>query len=406
MSPRPEPTNFRHNGWPLVMALSFAQMISWGTIYYGFALFVVPMEEALGWNRATLNGALSVGSLVGGFCAYPVGRLIDRHGGRLLMSVGSLVASLMFVAWSQVEEVWAFYALWIGLGATKAFTLYDPVFAVVTRLFPENFRRRITIITLLGGLASTIFVPLTAFFIHWLGWRDALLALAACNLLVCLPVHAFWLRDRAIPNPPAPVHVTHELPESRGPMQRALRHPAFWGLLVSFTAFNMMASSLTFHYFPLVAERGVPQALAVAIFAVIGPCQVLGRIALLALPPMNAAVIGRVVVTVFPFAVLLLLPSGGGALLLFGFTLFYGLANGCMTIVRGTAVPDLLWRQGYGAINGAIALPGSIAAAVGPTAAALLWETGDSYGPVLWAIFGLSLLAASAFWFAVSRREQ
>ncbi|WP_430396087.1 MFS transporter [Ferrovibrio sp.] len=404
MSPSPEPTDFRHNGWPLVMALSFAQLVSWGTIYYGFALFVVPMEEALGWNRATLNGAMSLGSLVGGFCAYPVGRLIDRQGGRLLMSAGSLVASLMFVVWSQVEEVWVFYALWIGLGATKAMTLYDPVFAVVTRLFPDNFRRRITIITLLGGLASTAFVPLTAFFIHWLGWRDALLALAACNLLICLPVHALWLRDRAAP--PAPVHTAPDLPQSRGPMQRALRHPAFWALLVSFTAFTTVAASLTFHYFPLVAERGVPQAVAVAIFAVIGPCQVLGRIVLLALPPMNVATIGRIVVLIFPLSVLMLLPVDGGAIMLFAFILLYGLANGCMTIVRGTAVPDLLWRQGYGAINGAIALPGSIAAAVGPTAAALLWEISGAYGPVLWVIFGLSLLVAGAFWFAVSRREQ
>ncbi len=389
------------DGWPLVIGLSMAQLVSWGTIFYGFSLFVVPMEQALGWSRPELNGALSLGLLVGGLCAYPVGRLIDRHGGRLLMSLGSVLASLLFVAWSQVETLWSFYLIWLGLGVTKSLTLYEPVFAVVTRLFPDSFRRRIMIITLLGGLASTAFVPLTALFIAMLGWRDALLALAACNLLICLPIHALWLRDRASGSSVHP----HAAPEVGGetPLRRAMREPAFWGIMVSFTAHALLMSALIFHFFPLTAERGLPQALAVGIFAVVGPAQVLGRIVLLGLPSMSVAVSGRLIVTVFPFAVLLLLPDSEGAWLFFAFAALYGAANGCMTIVRGTAVPDLLWREGYGAINGAISLPASIAAALGPAAAALLWDWGGSYQPVLWTLFGLSLVMAAAFWFAVSR---
>ncbi len=402
------PAQFRRDGWPLVIGLSAAQLVSWGTIYYGFSLFVVPMEQALGWSRADLNGALSLGLLVGGFCAYPVGRLIDRQGGRLLMSLGSLLAALLFVAWSQVEQLWAFYLIWIGLGIAKSLTLYDPVFAVVTRLFPQNFRRRITIITLLGGLASTVFVPLTALFIAWLGWRDALLALAACNLLFCLPVHALWLRDRAaLPAlaaaAPLPLQQSAASP---GPMQRALRHPVFWGLLVSFTAYSLLMPTLTFHFIPLFAERGLSQVLAVGVVAVIGPSQVLGRIVLLALPGMSAANSGRLIVLLFPLALVPLMLDTGDAWLLFAFAAIYGLANGCMTIVRGTAVPDLMWREGYGAINGAIALPCSIAAALGPAAAALLWELSGDYRLVLWALLGLALLAAAAFWFAAARAGQ
>lgn len=395
------PQRLHRDGWPLVLGLSAAQLVSWGTIYYGFSLFVVPMEQALGWSRADLNGALSLGLLVGGFCAYPVGRLIDQRGGRLLMSLGSLLATLLFAAWSQVEQLWAFYLIWIGLGVANALTLYNPVFAVVTRLFPQNFRRRITIITLLGGLASTVFVPLTALFINWLGWRDALLAMAACNLFFCLPVHALWLRDRAA-QPMAPDAV--QSPElSPGPVRRAFRHPVFWGLLLSFTSYSLLMPTLTFHFIPLFAERGLSQALAVGVVAVIGPSQVLGRIVLLGLPGMSTANSGRLIVLLFPLALVPLMLNTGGAWLLFAFAAIYGLANGCMTIVRGTAVPDLLWREGYGAINGAIALPCSIAAALGPAAAALLWEMSGDYRLVLWALMGLALLAAAAFWFAVAR---
>ncbi|WP_341894930.1 MFS transporter, partial [Ferrovibrio terrae] len=189
--------HWRQDGWPLVAALSFAQLVSWGTIFYGFPLFVVSMESELGWSRGTLNGALSLGLLTAGFAAYPVGRIIDRHGGRLVMSIGSVLAVLLFVAWAWVGHPVIFYAIWFGLGLAQAGTLYTPVFAVLTRMFPDSFKTRITMLTLTGGFASTVFTPLIAWAIEALGWRDALLLMAACNFVFCLPVHVLLLRDRA-----------------------------------------------------------------------------------------------------------------------------------------------------------------------------------------------------------------
>ena len=113
-----------------------------------------------------------------------------------------------------------------------ALTLYEPVFVVLTRLFPENYRFRITMLTLVGGFASTAFIPLTAWWIEALGWRDALLALAACNLLYCLPVHALMLRDKA---GGAVATEASVVAGADSPMRRALRHPVFWGLVVCFT---------------------------------------------------------------------------------------------------------------------------------------------------------------------------
>src|SRR5690606_17795349 len=108
----------------------------------------------------------------------------------------------LLVAWSFVQHIAAFYAIWFGLGVAMAMTLYEPVFAVLTRLFPENYRFRITMLTLTGGFASTVFIPLSAWFIELLGWRDALLALAAFNLVICLPVHALLLSDHEAPPVP------------------------------------------------------------------------------------------------------------------------------------------------------------------------------------------------------------
>lgn len=388
------------NGWPLVTALAFGQLVSWGTIYYAFSLFVVPMEQELGWTRTELNGALSLGLLVAGFCAYPVGASIDKRGGRLLMSAGSAIASVLLAAWSQVQSLPAFYVLWAGLGACMALTLYEPVFAVLTRLFDRDARFRITMLTLVGGFASTVFMPLTAWFIATLGWRDALLALGLCNLLYALPVHLFWLRDGA-PKALAPAMQAEQAGAQPGVMRRAFASPVFWGLVVCFTFYYATFSALTFHLIPLFAERGFALALAVGVIAVIGPAQVAGRVLILLLGRhAGAGETGRVVVVLFPISVAVLIAWPESLAAAFVFAAIYGTGNGIMTIVRGTAVPDLMWREGYGAINGALTLPANIAKAFAPLAAALIWAIGEGYGAVLWAVLGGSLVSAAGFWFA------
>src|SRR5262249_37796615 len=162
------------DGWPLVWSLALAQLVSWGSIYYSFSLFVGDMEAELGWGRPALNGALSLGLMASGLAAYPVGAWIDRHGGRAVMTAGSLLGAALLLAWSQIHSLVGFYLLWLGLGLALSATLYDPVFAVVTRRFPHSYRTRITALTLIGGFASTVFIPLTKLFIDTLGWRHAL----------------------------------------------------------------------------------------------------------------------------------------------------------------------------------------------------------------------------------------
>jgi hypothetical protein len=71
----------RRNAWVMVWTMAVAQIISWGTLFYAFSLFVVPMQESLGWSRPVLNGALSLGLLSTGVVAFPIGTWIDRHGG-------------------------------------------------------------------------------------------------------------------------------------------------------------------------------------------------------------------------------------------------------------------------------------------------------------------------------------
>jgi MFS family permease len=391
------------NGWALVWALAVAQLVSWGSLYYSFSLFVVPMEAELGWSRTTLNGALSLGLLVAGLLAYPVGAWIDRHGGRAVMSLGSLSGAALLGVWSTTNSPALFYLLWLGLGFSLAATLYEPVFAVITRSFPQSYRLRITALTLVGGFASTVFIPLTQLFIDGLGWRHALLALSLCNIAFALPVHALLRHgtehEAAVANSAAAA-----TPQSGDDaMRRALCHPVFWALAVCFTLYYATFAAMTFHIIALLTERAVPMATIVGAIAVIGPAQVLGRIGLLVFgTKISAALAGRLAFTAFPAAVALLLAFPASLVGLFAFAALYGAANGVITIVRGIAVPDLLWPEAYGAINGALTLPANVARAAAPFGAALIWSASGSYDAVLWSMVAGGALSALAFWFAAA----
>ncbi|MBI1892043.1 MAG: MFS transporter [Burkholderiales bacterium] len=396
---KPRPELRQDNGAWVVAALACAQLVSWGSIFYGFSLFTVPMERELGWSRTALNGALSLGLLVSGVCAYPIGKWIDRYGGRVLMTIGSLLAALLFVAWSSATSLTGLFVVWIGFGAVMGATLYDPVFAVITRRYPSGFRNKIIALTLVGGFASTVFIPLTQLFIDQLGWRHALVALALCNLCICVPIHAWVLREAACEE-------WHDMRQRehahRAGVARALRHPAFWGLTVCFTAYYGLFAAMTFHLIPLFIERGFGTATIVAAMALIGPAQVASRIGMLAFGTrLDTALIGCIVMLAFPAAVLILLFFHSSTFALFAAMLVYGGGNGMVTIIRGTAVPDLLWKEGYGAINGLLSLPSNIAKAAGPFGAAVIWTMGG-YAAVLWVLLGVALLAVVGFWVAAA----
>ena len=164
--------------------------MSWGIIYYGFAVFLRAMETDLRASRVEVTGAFSLGLLVAGLAAVPVGRWIDRRGARGLMTLGSCTGTALLLAWSRVEGLGALYAVWCGMGLAMAATLYEPAFAAIVGWFTRHRDRALLAVTLAGGLASTIFMPFATWLLERLGWRDAIVALAAILAVTTIPIHA------------------------------------------------------------------------------------------------------------------------------------------------------------------------------------------------------------------------
>jgi predicted MFS family arabinose efflux permease len=389
-----------------IAGLGLAQIASWGTLYYSFALIAERMGHDLGLSKPEVYGAATIGLLIASFTALPVGVAIDRGYGRAIMTFGSLLAGLLLLLWSQIASLWPLYPLLAGIGLAQAMTLYDPAFAVVARRYGTEARRGITALTLWGGFASTLFVPLIQWLLNTVDWRSTLVVLGLINIGLCAPLYLGVIDSKVDAPSLAPALATESTPPLTGQpaLRWALGQPAFWGLLVAFTVYYGMFSGLSYHLYSVLLERGLDTTTVVSVIALIGPAQVAGRIVVWRFAE-RASVrhVGRAVVMAFPLAIalLLLLPPGFASLAVFA--VIYGAANGVITIVRGIAIPEMLTREAYGAINSVLAIPATIARAVSPLGIALLWAATGSYNSVLVATLIGSALVVASFWFAASQ---
>ena len=384
-----------------ITGLGIAQICSWGTLAYSFPLIAAAMEADLGWSKTTLYGAATLGALLSALLALPVGAAIDRGFGRYVMAGASLLAGLLLVLWSISGSIALFYLAAAGVGALQAATLYEPAFAVIARRTgTRSSRNAITALTLWGGFASTVFIPVVQFLLDTWGWRGALEVLAAINIVLCTAIY-FWAIDPAR-DAPAPAARAHNSPDL--PLHTALRNPVFWGLAVSFTTYTATFSALIYHFYPIMLERGFSAGAVVAAMTLIGPAQVAGRVVIRFLGQNTSGRrIGSLVVLAFPVAMAIFAWAPAEFVIVGAGTILYGAANGVMTIVRGIAIPEMVSEESYGAINGALAIPMIVARAVAPLAAAALWSVTGSYSATMVAIVATSAVMAAAFWWAAAR---
>lgn len=393
------PTEKAHG---LITALGIGQICSWGSLYYSFPLIAEAMGQELGWSKPDLYGAATLGLVLAALAAYPVGVAVDRGYGRWVMGLSSLLAGALLMLWSQVTSLAAFYVLVAGIGALQAATLYEPAFAVVARrVGPSNSRAGITALTLWGGFASTVFIPLVQWLLSLWGWREALMALAAVNAIICTGAYLLFIQPGRDARPAGTANPVEQRARNRLAVREALRRLVFWALLLSLTAYAAMFSAFTFHMYPLLRERGIDTASVVQAIALIGPAQVAGRIVVsLFAARTSMRAVGAAVVSVFPMAFGALAYLHADFFVVATICVVYGGANGIFTIVRGMVVPEMLSRDAYGAINGLLTVPMTFARAAAPVGAAALWAVGSSYDGVLVAILVVAVLLAASFWLA------
>jgi MFS family permease len=329
------------------------------------AILGAPIADALHVPDSVFFGLFSGALLLSAAVGPPVGRLIDRHGGRALLAVSNLVIAAGLIILAAAQGIAGLTIAWTVLGVGIGMGLYDPAFAALTWLYGREARSSITGITLIAGFASTIGWPLSALLLHEFDWRVACLVWAGLNMLLAAPLN--WLaipsRGAAIPLTPAET----ELPPTTAP------RAAMPVLTFFFSATWFVQGAMAAHLPGLLQATGASPTAAIAAAALVGPAQVGARIVefslLRSFHPISSARIASV-----------LHPIGAAFIGLFGapgiiaFALLHGAGNGMITIAKGTLPLALFGPQGYGLRSGLLSAPARMLQAAAPFLFGLLLD--------------------------------
>ncbi|HTP61293.1 MAG TPA: MFS transporter [Burkholderiales bacterium] len=358
-----------------VCALGIAQITAWGTSYYCLGVLAGPIVKDTGWSSGLVYFGFTVALLAMAAVSTWVGHLIDRRGARGVMALGTLMVSAGLLALSLARSEAAWLASWAFLGVAMRLSLYDAAFAALVQVAPSRGRLAISLLTLFGAFASTVFWVLGHYLNEALGWRQTLAAFAAINLAVCLPLNWFGLARReaaGLATPPEErARATREGPPLAGsarPLAIAL-----FALVMSLNGF--VFGVVTVQLVPLLQAAGLAATAAVWVASLKGFAQFGGRLVEIFFgSKLRAIVVGRIAIAVLPASFVLLLASGGGIPAILAFTLLMGASQGVVTIVRGAVPLALFGAQGYGAVLGLIAAPIVVVNAAAPTLFALIVE--------------------------------
>ena len=362
--------------WRAVPVLGITQILTWGTIFYTPVLIVPLIAAERGWSISFTMGGFSIGLLVAGLVAPYVGRSIDRVGGHVVMTLGSLTGALgLFLIASAAHPV-AYYAVWMVLGVAMAANLYDAAFSTLGRIFGVGARRPITALTLAGGFASTVSWPMTHFLLECVDWRGTYLIYAALLAFVAAPLHAL-----ALPRTRYQSDIAASDPQS-APVKVLPAYGLSFILVASaFASYAFVPSGLSAHLLAIFAREGIGAATVVWIGALFGPAQVGARLIEFAFGRnLHPLWIARFALTTFLCAFLMLVLLGVSTATAAAFALMFGGANGLITITRGAVPLALFGASGYGRLMGRLAGPFLLVQAAAPFIMAFMIEHTSDLG--------------------------
>lgn len=391
------PTKLSRAGLRRVLStLCATETASWGVLYYAFPVLAADISATTGWSTTATTAAFSAGLIVAAVLGIPVGRLLDRHGPRWIMTAGSALAGPSVVLVALAPNFPIFLTGWLLAGVAMSAVLYPPAFAALTRWFGAGRVKALTLLTLAAGLASTVFAPLTAALVGHLGWRDSYLVLAVLLTVITVPAHWWGLRGTW----PAAERAASTPGTSAGPSQIARSMP-FIALTIALSLVSFTAYAVLINLVPLLLERGLDISTAAMALGVGGIGQLVGRIAYPMLTRrfgVRSRTVSIMLATALTTALLGLLTSAHA---LIAAAVIAGVARGLLTLITATAVQERWGTEHYGRLTGLLSAPITICLAISPWAGAALATLLGSFSA---AFIALAVIAAIGTAFALGKR--
>lgn len=372
-------------------AIGCGQLVNWGVLFFAFGVLLVPVEAALDAPRWLVTGAFSLGLLISAIAAPVVGRIADRGQGPVAMQAGGFVAAGLLIVWAAVPTLLTTYVVWAGLGCCMAAVLYEPVFAIVGRAFDdgETRLRAIATVTVMGGLASTVFIPGTGLLVERAGWRATVIALAVILAITTLIVTRLAFRPLQVSAPDLRSAFTGD----GGAVAPPANVPLLNRYVAVFSLSSVVNSAVAANIVAALIERDLSPGRASLIAGMFGVMQLPGRLLMTnrAFTPAPATLL----VTSFALQI-----AGLLTLMLdheaawWGGVMLFASGAGLTTLARPYLVLQRYGSGRAGHINGMVARGQQLARAAGPvTAGAMAGATGY---PKVFAALSVLLVTAIA----------
>ena len=367
----------------VVPVLGALQIPAWGSTFYLLAVLAKPIAAETGWTYDRIMGGLALGLLVAGTVSPRVGRSIAHYGGRVVLPCGVVLLACGLALIGTAHDFAIYLAGWAIAGAGMGAGLYDSAFATLGSLYGRSARSAITAVTLLGGFASTVCWPFSAYLVEHFGWRATCLTYAGLHLCIGLPLYLTVipsLRRDAGANASDPV-----APVALSPGERGIFVVLAAVLTIAAAILSLIGSQLV----TLLQGAGLALSQAVTLGMIIGPMQVGARfIEMLAgsrYHPIWTMVASAVTVCC-------------GVTLLFAGPVTFWLAialyaggNGIGSIAKGTLPMALFGPARYPVLVGKLALPILCAMSLSPYLGALALQHGGVKATLVF-VSGLALL--------------
>lgn len=390
--------------------LCVTEVVSWGVLYYAFPVLAPSISDDTGWSQPAVVAAFTVAQLISAGVGLVVGRRIHAHGPRGVMTLGSAAAVAAVLAVAYAGTWWLFLAAWCVVGAAMAATLYPPAFAALTTWGGHRRLQALTALTLVAGLASTVFAPLTAVLDEQVGWRHTYVVLAGL-LAVTVVLHAWGLRAAwptpmtstpETAQPPAEAAVLPTVPAAGATRQSPWQLPGFTRTVVAYALAGTCMWSVLIVLVPLLTARGFSTAAAATALGIGGIGQVCGRLGYRRLDAATGTTTRtRVVFAAVAVTTLALATTPGPYVLLVVVSFVAGMVRGIFTLLQATAVTDRWGVADYARLNATLSLPLLVTAAFAPWFATALAAALGSHAATLAVSASLAAIAA----FVVPRRD-
>ena len=354
-----------------VWALGIAETLSWASLFYLFPALILRWETYFGWTLDELSFGLTGALIVAAIGSLVAGRIIDRGAGRILLTLSALSGGVLITFLLVVTSLWQFYLVWLLLGAARAGCLYEPLFAGVTRIYQQEARRPIIMITLMAGFAGTICFPISTILSEIVNWQTAVLFFALLNCCVAAPLFWFGASSKQIEKDQSENTNTADFISIA---KMLIGNPVFWFLAVGFGSSSLNHGMIIGHILPLLESRSVTPTYAVIASSLIGAAQVNGRVVLLfAERYTSMTVIGMCAFIGISLSMIGLLYAGISSWALLLFVLIQGGSWGMLSVAKPIVTADHLGRENFGTISSLVSIFQNFGLAFGPTVTGIIW---------------------------------